>query len=83
MNPSASKWLRDEIKSGLAQLPQGWQKRFKLLYGVKPNTQRITPEIDRELDSKTIDTVVDEMDDDKLDWALTQVQNSLSKASSS
>ena len=66
MNNKVSDFTREEIKDGLKQLPEKWQLMFKRMYSHN----------NLELD---IDSVVDNMPDDKLDWALTQVENSLAK----
>lgn len=54
------------LKDGLNKLPQNWQLTFKRMYSHK----------NLEL---PINEVVDNMPDDKLDWALSQVENSLAK----
>lgn len=58
--------IRAKMKEGLAQLPEGWQKRFKQMYAGD------------DLD-KPIDAVVDDMPEEKLDWAMQQIENSLGK----
>lgn len=66
MNNTVSNFTREEIKQGLKQLPESWQLMFKRMYSHD------------NLDCD-IEIVVDNMPDEKLDWALTQVENSLSK----
>lgn len=56
--------LRDNIKQGLAQLHESHQRRFKQMYA------------EGDLDMP-IDEVVDRMPEDKLEWALKQVQSSI------
>ena len=65
MNATIAQFARKQIKAGLVLLPEGWQNKFKLMYG----------KIDM-----TVDDVVNKMPDTKLDWALSQVENSLRKA---
>lgn len=64
MNSTLETYARTQIKLNLAQLPKGWQLKFKQMYSHK------------DLD-KDIDQVVDDMPTVKLDWALTQTTNSL------
>lgn len=66
MNNSVEDFIRDSLKRGLKRLPEKWQLTFKRMYSHK----------DLE---KDIEAVVDDMPTDKLDWALTQVENSLKK----
>jgi len=55
---------RNIIKSGLYNLPISCTKRFKAMYSA------------RDLE-KDINTVIDDVPDNKLSWAVKQVQNSL------
>jgi hypothetical protein len=64
MNGYLSAYARKFLKDGLAQLPERNQLIFKRMYSHK------------NLD-KPIDAVVDAMPDDKLDWAMMQVQRTL------
>ncbi len=66
MNTQLQSIARQTIKDGLAQLPEGWQMRFKQMYA---HGHLAMP----------INEVVDTMEDDKLDWAMQQVQNSVEK----
>ncbi len=66
MNNKVSNFTREEIKQGLKQLPESWQLMFKRMYS-------------HENINMDIDAVVDNMPDEKIDLALTQVENSLSK----
>lgn len=70
MNEQLQNFAREELKRGLAQLPEGWQRRFKQMYSHK----------NLEAD---INSVVDNMPEDKLDWAMQQVGKSLEKQLSS
>ena len=63
-NPTIINFTRGEIKSGLHKLNDGCQTLFKRMYA-------------RVGDDVPIDEVVDGMPSDNLEWALTQVQNSL------
>ena len=66
MNKQLVKFAKDTLKEGLAKLPESHHLIFKRMYSYKNLT----------LD---INTVVDNMDEDRLDWAMEQVQRSLEK----
>jgi hypothetical protein len=66
MNNQLKDFARQQLKDGLAQLPEGWQTMFKRMYA---NGNLEMP----------INDVVDKMPDEKLDWAMQQVQKSLEK----
>jgi len=66
MNKQIVEYARQEIKKGLSQLSESHALRFKRMYS------------HNDLD-KLIKTIVDDMPEEKLDWALTQVQNSIKK----
>lgn len=64
MNESLQNHARKELKDGLSKLPENHQNMFKRMYS-SVNT--------------SINDVVDSMDEDKLDWAMQQVQRSIDK----
>jgi hypothetical protein len=64
MNKTVLDFTRQKIIEGLKQLPKDWVKLFNRMYNHK------------NLDSSIEDTVI-AMPDEKLDWALTQVENSI------
>jgi hypothetical protein len=66
MNQHLQAFARQWLKDALAKLPESNQTVFKHMYSHKA----------LELD---IETVVDRMPADKLDWAMQQVENSLRK----
>lgn len=66
MNNQLEDYTRQKIKEGLSKLSEGHQIIFKRMYSHK-NLKL------------PIDEVVDNMPKEKLDWVLTQVQNSLNK----
>ena len=68
MNKQLQKFARQELKDGLSKLPESNQIIFKKMYS------------DKDL-NKNINDVVDLMHEDKLDWAMQQVQRSLDKLS--
>ena len=65
MNKELSKYAREEIKKGLVLLPDTWQTLFKRMYGQGKG--------------QDINEVIDTMPEDKLDWAMTQIKNSIKK----
>ncbi len=64
MNKQLEDFARETLKEGLAKLPEGDHKRFRLMYSHK-NLELPIPD------------VVDRMPVDKLDWAMQQVQRSI------
>ena len=66
MNPTIERLTRAALKANLAKLPENQFVTFKLMYAHK------NPEY-------TIEQAVDHMDAKQLDWAMTQVDNSLKK----
>jgi hypothetical protein len=66
MNEQLKNFAREELKRGLAQLPEPNQRLFKRMYS--HNNLELP-----------IDEVVDKMPEDKLDWAMQQVKNTLVK----
>lgn len=68
MNSYLQEYARDNLKKWLGKLPEENQLIFKRMYSHK----------DLSLD---INEVVDNMEEDKLDWAMQQVQNTLNKRS--
>ena len=68
MNEQLQSFARDELKKGLSQLPEAHSHIFKCMYSHE------------NLDAD-INDVVDSMPEEKLDWAMQQVQNSLDKIS--
>lgn len=67
MNKQLQDYARTELKEGLAMLPEKQQLFFKRMY----SHQNL---------EANINDVVDSMPEDKLDWAMQQVQRSLDKA---
>lgn len=76
MNNQLQEYARDNLKEGLSQLPNGWQDKFKLMYARDNGSRSVEDAI-----AMSINDVVDQIPADKLDWAMTQVENSLEKMS--
>lgn len=66
MNDQLQTYAKDTLKEGLAQCTEGEQLLFKRMYA----------HANLEL---SIDEVVDQVEDDRLDWAMEQVQRTLDK----
>jgi len=85
MNPKLQQFARDQLKEGLAKLPPSYQRIFKLMYG-RGNPDNLTSLIPtmrtvEETEAMDVNDVVDEIPDNKLNWAMQQVDNSLKKLS--
>lgn len=74
MNSILRKCAIDYLKSKLPLLPESNQKIFKLMYGC--HKYHKTAEEKEALD---LMYVIDNMPDEKLNWAMQQVENSLNK----
>ena len=68
MNNHIQDFARQTLKDGLSQLPEDQQLMFKRMYS-------------HENLEASINDVVDSMPEDKLDWAMQQVERSLAKQS--
>ena len=66
MNKTIREFSLNKIKEGLGKLTDSHRLRFKRMYSSDDL-------------NKDINKVIDNMPDDKLDWALTQVENSVEK----
>lgn len=67
MNDQIQDFARQTLKDGLAKCTEGQQSVFRRMYSFKDQ-------------GLPIGTIVDRMPDDKLDWAMQQVQGTLDKA---
>lgn len=66
MNKQLEEYARKTLKEGLSKCTEGELNIFARMYS-------------HENQEKHYSDIVDDMDTDKLDWAMTQVQNSLDK----
>lgn len=73
MNKQLQDFARATLLEGLNKLPEGWQNRFKQMYA--GNNKRSV----EDTWAIPIADVVRDIPADKLDWAMTQVQNSVDK----
>lgn len=69
MNTELQNFARKEILAGLQLLPDSWNMTFKRMYSHK------------NLDAD-INDVIDNIPEEKLDWAMQQVQRSIDKLKS-
>ena len=74
MNETLQKFAREQLIDGLKKLPNGWQNTFKLMHGRAGGKRSV-----EQARAMPVEDVVEEMTEDRLDWALTQVENSLKK----
>jgi hypothetical protein len=66
MNEQLKNFAKTQLKDGLKQLPDNMQTIFKRIYS--PDNLELS-----------IDEVVNNIPQEKLDWAMRQVENSLQK----
>jgi len=66
MNSQLQKYARNELKAGLAKLPENHRMLFTRMYSHKNL-------------GADINDIIDAMPEDKLDWAMQQVQRSMEK----
>jgi len=74
MNKQLQDFARETLKAGLAKLPEGSHRKFKLMYARDSGKRSVADAV-----AMPINDVVDLMPDDRLDWAMQQVQSSLDK----
>lgn len=82
MNKNLESFARGQLVEKLAQLPPGHVRVFRLMYGRKPDRRGIATRSVEDACALDLAEVVAEMPADKLDWAMTQVDNSLAKLAS-
>lgn len=66
MNSKMQEFARDTLKKGLAELPEKSHLLFKRMYSFEDL-------------GADINDVIDNMPEEKLDWAMQQVQRSIDK----
>ena len=71
MNETLQRFARQQLIDGLAKLPDGLQRTFKLGYRGKHSVDDVV--------NLSIAEIVATIPADRLDWAMTQVENSISK----
>ena len=73
MNKELQEFARKKLKEGLVKCTEGELRLFKQMYSY-PDISKLKSSL-----LASIDDVVDFMPEDKLDWAMTQVKNTLKK----
>lgn len=73
MNDQLREFARQTLKNGLARCTEEQQVIFKLMY-------YRTPDVIARIKAADVGDVVDGIPDEKLDWAMQQVQVTLDKA---
>lgn len=66
--------IRSELASEVLQLSDDQQRIFRLMYGRDMGKRSVT-----DTEAMPIESVVSEIPEDKLDWAMQQVENSRAK----
>jgi len=81
MNEKLQFFARASLAEGLAKLPTSQQRIFKLMYGRRDNGRTHNPDLRtvEETEALTFEEVVAEMPEERLDWAMSQVESSLKK----
>jgi len=74
MNQQLQDFARKTILDGLNQLPVDWQNKYKLIYGRKNGKKTVEDTL-----IVPIEIIVAETPEDKLDWAMQQIEESLKK----
>jgi hypothetical protein len=72
MNDTIEKFTRQEILEKLQTLPESYQRMFLRMYNYSVSSESNNP-------ADYISETVSNLPTDKLDWALTQIENSIKK----
>jgi hypothetical protein len=78
MNHILENYARQYIKDMISFLPHGYQEKFKLMYGRTTGLKSGTRSVE-DTKSLPLETIIDDMSSDKLDWAMIQIENSYKK----
>jgi len=83
MNNKLLNFAKNELKIGLAQCTEDQQMIFKRMYAYEykydENNHSYIPNGNKPDLNKDINEVIDKMPEDKLDWAMQQIENTLAK----
>lgn len=79
MNAEISKFARAQILEGLQKVTDECQNMFKLMYGRGPVVRGVAKRSVEEATALALETVLAEVQDEKLDNLLSQVQATLKK----
>jgi len=79
MNQTLKNFAIEQIKEGLSKLPSEWVDKFKLMYGRNPDKRGIAQRNVSDTLAMSEQDVITEIPDEKLEWALSQVEASIKK----
>lgn len=74
MNSTISDFSKQKIKECLEQCTPDQQRMFRWMYGRAKGKRSL-----EDAESLTTDEVIAEVPEEKLEWALTQIENTLAK----
>jgi hypothetical protein len=74
VNQELQDYARAYLAEGLAKLPDQTHRTFRLMYGRKGGTRSVDDAL-----AMPLADVIKEMPPNTLDWAMTQLDNSLAK----
>jgi len=74
MNTQLQQFAKQQLRDGLALLPEEWQEKFKLMYGRSNGRRSVEDTVALDMEE-----VITEIPEEKLDWAMTQIENSIKK----
>lgn len=70
MNNSIKIFTQGQILKGLSSLPEPSQRLFRLMYGRLGGKRSV-----QDAEKLSLEHVIVEIPEDRLDWALTQIEN--------
>ena len=79
MNNTLKTFARQTLKAGLARCTKEQQVVFKLGYSEPIDPRYRTPEVVAQIKAADIEDVVDGIPDEKLGWAMEQVEATLAR----
>ena len=79
MNKTLEAFARSQLIGMLNTLSPDHKRIFKLMYGKRGTPDRPDADTTAKIEAMEISEVVAEMSADKLDWAMTQVENTLKR----
>ena len=80
MNNTLKAFAQRTLKDGLARCTEEQRVVFKLMYSEPTDPRHRTPNVVARIKAADIEHVVDSISDEKVDWAMAQVEATLAKA---
>lgn len=77
MHDALKSYAHQYIRDGMSNIPEEWHVTFKNMYGRKGGKRSL-----EDAQKMTIDEVLLEIPDDKLDWVMQQIDASIRKLES-